>query len=424
MKLLLAPALLLAALSTAFAQTAGTPQHRQAELRGSMEHWVLMARPDAADPSIKALAEELTDLHERATQTNISELSVSQLETDFTGWKERFARLCFDRRPEGAPNDYGIYRKQLESGIGGLAAEQKAAQAQPQGPRPASVNGAAATKQLGALKRLVDPTAFSWYVERSQAGGGTASIPGWAPPSGGRTANASLPAGWTQNGGGTASDLQTGAPPEVDPKIAAQTTKAGEYLWKHGGTVESCYAGVKALLMKMGVVSTFWGKDKDGRVVTNEEVVPAYQFDRWVQNHPTLQKRKLIRVAEPAWPLDISNIVVWGPGVCGYNDTYGHIEMIYKLSPDKRQAWSVSDHSQQFAVDCFKREAEKSNEARASLPALREAVTQAQAELGGISARKASTLARAALGKKKAALAHAERAADSVSVYLISREAK
>ena len=405
MKLLLA-----LALSGAFAQTSPTPVHRQADLRGSMEHWVLMARPDAVDPSVRELATQLTALHERAQDTDISAMSVDQLETDFTDWKERFAKLCFDRRPDGAPNDYAIYRKQLETGLNGLTQQQKSA----------------AEARLSRLKTLVDPLAFNWYVERSRAGG-AASIPGWTV-AGKTVKSVSLPKGWTQNGqGGAATDLQTAEPPDADPVLNKKVTAFGDRLWKRGGTIGACYAGVKTVLEDLGIVSNFEGtkgRDADGNLIRVDELSGAYQFDKWVENHPTLQKRKLLRIPEPAWPLEISDVVVWGRSVCAYSDDWGHIEMIYKLSPDKRRAWAVSDHSQEFNVACFKREVEKTNAARATLPALREAVTQAQEDVTAAGTdRKKKALARASLAKKKAAARHAESVAEAVSVYKIERPA-
>jgi len=317
--------------SLSLAQTApGGPAQQLTDLRGSMEHWVLMARPDAADPEVRQLAEHLTGLHTRAVKTQPNEAdAIVTLQRDFNDWKDRFAKLCFERRPAAAPNDYAVYRKQLETGIGGLA--------------QLHVEASGAGKQVSTLQRLVDPMSFRWYVEGSKDRSGPAGTPGWlqAKPDRGpaSAAGADLPPGWTQAAPDKPSDLQTDAPP--DPALVSGVEKLGERKWKYGGTVGQCYAGVKGLLEKLGVVSSFEGRrgrDGDGKLVRTNELTGAYQFNRWVEDHPTLQKRKLRRVPEPSWPLAISDVVVWGRGVCGYNDDWGHIEMIYKLSPDKRSA--------------------------------------------------------------------------------------
>ena len=409
---------LAASLAAAQTQPPAGPAKQLADIRGSMERWVLMARPDAADPEIRTLAQELTGLHQRSTTAKPDDApTIAQLQKDFDDWKLRFARLAFDRRPEGAPNDLAIYRKQLERGIGGLAQLQDSARA---------------NAQVSALKRLVDPTAFQWYVEGSRDRGGASAIPGWSAPQASRAPSASalrsgpggsVPQGWTgPSDGGT--DLQTAEPP--DPEVAAGVSKAGEKLWKNGGTVESCYAGVKSILTKLGVVSSFWGRkgrDGEGKQVLTNENQGAYQFNKWVEEHPTLQRRKLLKVSQPVWPLQISNIVVWGRGVCGYNDRWGHIEMIYKLSPDKRQGWAVSDHSQEFNVDCFKREAARANAAEGTLYGLRLAVTQAQSAVQAAGAdRRAALAAKRALAQKRAELSKAEQSAERVTVYRIGPE--
>lgn len=416
---------LAAALAAAQTQPAAGPAKQLADIRGSMERWVLMARPDAADPEIRTLAQELTGLHQRSTTTKPDDApTIETLQKDFDDWKTRFARLAFDRRPEGAPNDPAVYRKQLERSIGGLGQLHE--------------TSARANSQVSALKRLVDPTAFQWYVEGSRDRAGIDGMAGWSAPQPSRAPSASasalragptgsVPQGWTgPSNGGT--DVQLQEPP--DPQVAAGVSTIGERLWKRGGKVESCYAGVKAILQNLGVVSSFWGskgRDGEGKAVLKDENQGAFEFNKWVEQHPTLQHRKLLRVPQPAWPLQISNIVVWGPGVCGYNDTWGHIEMIYKLSPDKRQGWAVSDHSQEFNVDCFKREALRANAAGAKLSDLRLAVAQAQTAAkdqavgrrASPQARHAAQAARLALAQKRAELAKAEEAAERVSVFRI-----
>lgn len=403
--------------SLSLAQSApGSPAKELGDLRGSMEHWVLMARPDAADPEARQLAQQLTALHTRAVKTQPAEAdAIVTLQRDFSDWKDRFAKLCFDRRPAAAPNDYAVYRKQLETGIGGLA--------------QLHLEAAGATQHVAALKRLVDPMSFQWYVEGSKDHSGVGGIPGWLQAKADRgPASAGLPAGWTQAAPDKPSDLQTDAPP--DPTVVKGVERLGERKWKYGGTVGQCYAGVKTLLEKLNVVSSFEGRrgrDGEGRAVKTNELTGAYQFDRWVENHPTLQKRRLFRKPLPAWPLEISDVVVWGRGVCGYNDDWGHIEMIYKLSADKRRAWAVSDHSQEFNVACFEREAAKANEARHALPGLRQAVADAQAQSPAQTKskdRRAALKARRDLAAKRAALSKAEQAADSVSVYKIGSESR
>jgi hypothetical protein len=407
---------LAASLAAAQTQPLAGPAKQLADIRGSMERWVLMARPDAADPEIRTLARELTGLHQRSTTAKPDDApTITQLQKDFDDWKARFANLAYQRRPEGAPNDPAVFRKQLERGIGGLG--------------QLHADSTRANAQVNALKGLVSPTAFQWYVEGSKDRSGVNGLPGWYAPRPARAPAAaalttgpggSVPQGWTgPSDGGT--DVQLDAPP--DPAVGAGVAKIGERLWKNGGTVGSCYAGVKSILQNLGIVSSFWGKkgrDGEGRLVRGDENSGAYQFNKWVEEHPTLQNRKLLRIPQPAWPLQVSNVVVWGRGVCGYSDDWGHIEMIYKLSPDKRQAWAVSDHSQEFNVDCFKREAERSNAAASQLSALRLAVTQAQAAAQDKSLdRRAALAARRALAQKKAELSRAEQAAERVSVYRI-----
>lgn len=400
-------ALLLLAATLAGAQMTDSDAQR-AQLTGSMEHWALLARADSADPALLALSSKLQDMRNLGAQP-LSDEGMAKLQRDFGAWKDELSNLLYGRRPESAPADPAVYRKQLEQGVAGIvdyAATRKTSQ------------------KVAVLGRLVDPAQLNWALERSRdRDGALGDLPrfsDWTGPNGERQSPSGaprrLPPGWTMPSDGV-SDLAT-APPS-DPAIVKKVAQYGDWRRRVGGTIGSCYAGVKDILEDTLKIATF-----DGKGVRTDEIQGAYQFPRFVERHPALLKRKLARYSTPVWPLQISDIVVWGRGVCGYNPDWGHIEMIYKISPDAKQAWAVSDHSQAFNVDCFRAEAAKVADAQTKLPSLREKAASAQASYDSLksgSDRKAAARALRVLRAAKSAAARAEAQLDRVIAYSIER---
>lgn len=134
-------------------------KHRSLEV--SMTHWALMCPSDTQDPTLLSFGAELGKLRARSDRA-MDKKGLEDLQADFDSWKDRLAAMLQER---SGRSDLGAadYRFQLEKGVSGLAEIAES-------DKP-SVDPKRLSSKLGTLQGIIDPAAFSYYIERSKTRG-------------------------------------------------------------------------------------------------------------------------------------------------------------------------------------------------------------------------------------------------------------
>ena len=211
-----------------------------------------------------------------------------------------------------------------------------------------------------------------------------------------------------------AAGLKVNEPPLNSADLSAGTKLARIAVNDEIGFTGYCYSYVKSALQKAGIV--------DRSAIDSQNAgAHAKLFAEFVEKHPALLKRKLLRIPVPSWPLPIGTVVVWSPSACGYSAKSGHIEIVTRIKPPQ----ACSDGCGTFQTACLDELGADPGRARAELSKAETEYLAAKADYDGLAGGKNTTALRAAKAvflKKKTALAAVQaRLEPKVAAYVIER---